>query len=151
MFERLEESTRVPDVRGVLTVASAYAAAGAIVETQASALSALLIPGVFVAAAGWFAVRGGRGWIRGTARKSALAVGAVLCWYQRDVGIVDADLFTMAEPRMEFAIVEGPCFGGPGLTELAVAILIASAVGGIGAIPVGWAARRLFLLRKEDG
>jgi hypothetical protein len=82
-----------------------------------------------------------------------MAVAAVLCWYYGEAGIVDADLFAMPEPepRMEFAIVEGPCFGGPDLTDLAVAVLIAGAVGGIGAIPVGWAARRLFLLRKEDG
>ena len=49
---------------------------------------------------------------------------------------------------MEFEIVEGPCFGGPDPAEFVLALLIVSVMGGMAAIPVGWASRRLFLLRN---
>jgi hypothetical protein len=154
MLQRLEESTRVVDVRGVMAAASAYAVLGGIKRVHSDAVGAFplaLILLVYVVAAGAFARRAERDWARETARDSMLAMVAGAAWIKTEAWAADAIQAAMYPPPpggMNFSIVEGPCFG-PTQGEVAAFVVLAGMAMGTGAIPIGWAARWLLRLQQE--
>lgn len=154
MLDHLDESTRVLDLRGVLLAASAYAVAGSY-EVEwwlGSNLRELLIVAVWAGAAGAFARRGGRSWIWPAAQHSSLAVWAGSAWVAAEswgAGQIER-LLRPEPPGMQFTIVESGCFS-PGPMDVLIVCFLLSMAAALGAIPAGWAARRLFPVQQEGG
>jgi hypothetical protein len=154
MLDHLEESTRVLDLRRVFLGASAYAAAGSfgLESLLGPSPRAVLILAIWTGAAGVFALRGGRRWIRPAAVQSALAATAGRAWISAESWFADRieRLLHFDPPGLRFSIAEGPCFG-PGPMDVVYLCVVLSLIAGFGAVPVGWAARRLFPVQQEGG
>jgi hypothetical protein len=154
MLDHLEESTRVLDLRGVFLGASAYAAAGSfgVESLLGSNVRDLLILAISVAAAGAFARHGGRRWIWPAALHSALAASAGTAWISAESWVAGRinRLLRPDPPGMQFSIDDWGCVDN-GPAEILFLCVVLSLVAGFGAVPVGWAARRLFPVQQEGG
>ncbi|HEY0035526.1 MAG TPA: hypothetical protein VGB66_02500 [Longimicrobium sp.] len=151
MFERLDETTRVLDLRGILVAGSSYAAAGSLRRElePTGTLQLAMIVGVYVATAAVFARRGGRDWIVPTAQHSILAVLTGCAWLAVQSWIADVLVQPLAADSggMQFSIAED-CYG-PDPLEVALSSLALGVALAMGSVAIGWVARGCFPLQEE--